>query len=331
MRRVGNLMEKISDYDNIQLAFVKACRGKQGKTEVKEFLLEYEKNISGIMRDMIEDTIEIGNYKYFKIYDPKERMICAATFRERVIHHAIMSVCHEYFDRSLIDDTYATRKGKGVYAALGKAVKNASEYEYVVKLDYRKYFDSIDHKVLKSQLAEIFKDEALLKLFNKIIDSYHSGEGKGLPIGNLTSQYFANHYLSKMDHCIKERLQVPCYIRYMDDMILMGNDKQQLKKIVDYMIEYSNIDLKLTLKSPLYRKTKVGVPFLGYIVKPHYMKLSGRSKRRFARKFRRYTRKFENRLITEQEYQNHSLPLLSFTSYAQCRMFRHKCIREIEE
>ncbi len=325
MKRVGNLIEQIADYDNIQLAFIKSRRGKQAKQEVIAFRNNYDENIKNIRESLLSGNIHIGNYNYFKIFDPKERLICAASFRERVIHHAIMNVCHDYFDRTLISDTYATRRGKGVYVALNKAVKGAARYRYIVKLDYRKYFDSIDHDVLKYKLVHMFKDKMLLSLFGKIIDSYETTDGKGLPIGNLTSQYFANHYLSSLDHMMKEQLNIPIYIRYMDDILMMADEKVVLQRGVCEMIEYSETVLKLKLKSPIYRVSRDGIPFLGYHVKPHYLLLTGRSKRRFRNKIALSNEKYSSGVYTEREYQQHILPLIAFVKYAQCQKFRMSC------
>lgn len=329
MRRVGHLMPLIAEYDNLQLAFIKSCRGKFSKREVVEFRADYERNISEMRRSLLSGDVEVGDYHYFKIYDPKERLICAAPFRERVLHHAIMNVCHEYFDRTLIDDTYATRRGKGVYAALDKAVAGASRYTHVVKLDYRKYYDSIDHATLKTKLSRLFKDDDLLRLFGDIIDSYCVTHGRGLPIGNLTSQYFANYYLSSLDHALKENLRVPVYIRYMDDVLMMDNDRVRLRDAVAFMRDYSTEELSLTLKSPIYRRTVTGVPFLGYVVKPHYLTLSGRSKKRFRTKLLDATKRYNARLWGEKEYQEHLLPLLAFVTHARCRGLRDTVIKGV--
>lgn len=322
-------MSQIADYDNIQSAFIKSCRGKQAKVEVLEFRKNYDGNISNIRKSLLSGDIQVGNYNYFKIFDPKERLICAASFRERVIHHAIINVCHQYFERTLIYDTYATRIGKGVYKALDKAKIAASKCQYVVKLDYRKYFDSIDHDVLKEKLARLFKDKELLTLFYKIIDSYCVAEGKGVPIGNLTSQYFANYYLSSLDHKMKEDLRVPVYLRYMDDILMMDNDKSQLKNYVRILQGYSEQELKLQLKEPIYCNSQKGVQFLGYIVTPYRLLLNGRSKKRFREKMNYYSDCFEQEIISEEEYQQHLLPLLAFTSYANNKSFQRATIEGV--
>ena len=326
MKRVGHLMEQIASLDNLYLAYQKACRGKQRKREVLQFTEHFDEEIQRMRQEIIDGTISVGDYHYFTIHDPKERTICAAPFRERVLQHAIMNVCHQYFDRTLIDSTYATRKGKGVYAALDKAVKAMSRYEYSVKLDFRKYYDSIDHAVLKENLRRRFKDKELLLLFDKIIDTYCVTEGKGLPIGNLTSQYFANAYLSELDHKAKELWHAMIYIRYMDDILIVGNDKEELKNCVEQMTAFSSEKLLLTFKPPIYRRNKDGQTFLGYRLLPHHYKLSGRSKKRFRSKLLRYDTLLRENRWTEEQYEEHILPLLSFAQHAESKAFRKACI-----
>jgi RNA-directed DNA polymerase len=326
MKRAGHLTEKIAARDNLYLAFIKARRGKQMKAEVKAFTNSLDTNISQMSREILDGTVAVGDYRYFKIRDPKERVISAAPFRERVMQHAIMNVCHDIFDRTLIDTTYATRRGKGLYAALDKAVKAASRYEYLVKLDFRKHYDSIDHEVLKRRLRRMIKDKTLLALLDRIIDSYSVAEGKGLPIGNLTSQYFANLYLSDLDHKVKEQWKADIYIRYMDDILIAGNDKAALKRLVGLMTEYATQELKLTFKPPVYRRVADGQVFLGYRVLPHHCKLSGRSKRRFHSKLTTYNRLLAEGKWDERQYQEHIVPLLAFTMHAESRTFRKSCL-----
>jgi hypothetical protein len=197
-----------------------------------------------------------------------------------------MNICHPYFERTLIDDTYATRIDKGTYAALDKAFSNMKRYDYCAKLDVRKYFNSISHCVLKHFLRTLFKDLRLLDIFDRIIDSYPDG----VPIGNLTSQYFANFYLSGLDHYIKETLRIPVYIRYMDDMLLLENDKLKLKAAVSSIESYLTDRLFLKLKPAVFGRTAAGVSFLGYRLYPHKILLNKRSKKRFYRKQKQFSR-----------------------------------------
>lgn len=326
MKRVGHLIEQIADLDNLYEAFRKACRGKYEKIEVVRFRENLDENLSLLRRQILSADVRVGDYHYFTIYDPKKRQICAADFSERVLHHAIINICQPYFDSSLIDTTYATRKGKGGYAALDKAIWGLSKYDYTLKLDFRKYYDSIDHAVLKSLLRRKFKDGYLLLIFDKIIDSYSIASGKGLPIGNLTSQYFANAYLSRLDHYVKEQLGAPLYIRYMDDILIAGCNKEDLKRIYALLNDYAKRVLLLELKPPVFRTSRDGQVFLGYLVKPYRCELSGRSKKRFRRKLLEYNRKLSTGKWHEQTYQEHILPLLAFVNHATSKNFRQSCL-----
>ena len=320
------MTERIAELDNLYLAYAKACRGKQRKREVILFQEHFDENIAELREQILSGSVDVGHYHFFTIHDPKERIICAAPFRERVLHHALMNVCHDYFDRSLISDTYATRPGKGIYAALDKATSGAAHYQYLVKLDFRKYYDSICHERLFCQLCRKFKDKTLLGIFRQIIDSYHADTERGLPIGNLTSQYFANAYLSAFDHYAKESLRARLYIRYMDDILMAGNDKQELMTNVKKLSAYAHSRLGLTLKPPICHKSATGVVFLGYRILPCYYTLSGRSKRRFRTKFLSYEHLLADGLWTDSQYEEHILPLLSFVNHALSSGFRRSCI-----
>ena len=326
MKRVGYLMEQIASLDNLYLAYHKACRGKQRKQEVLRYAAHFDENMQAMRQELLDGTAAVGDYRYFTIHDPKERVICAAPFRERILQHAVMNVCHPYFDKKLIDTTYATRKGKGVYAAIDKATEAMSRYEYTVKLDYRKYYDSIRHDILKQKLRRMFKDAALLTLFDRLIDSYSVTEGRGLPIGNLTSQYFANLYLSDLDHRVKEQWHAAVYVRYMDDILMAGSDRDALQRCVANMTDYSANELGLTLKPPIYRKAKDGQVFLGYRILPRHYRLSGRSKRRYRSKLLAYGRLLEKGKWDETQYEEHILPLLSFAQHAASRVFLQSCL-----
>ena len=321
MKRVGFLIEAIADLDNLCLAFSKACRGKQAKGEVLAFKHDLMQNLRRLREELLSGDVSVGDYSYFTISDPKQRMICAAAFRERVLHHALMNVCHPYFDRVLIADTYATRRGKGIYAALDKANQGATRYRYVVKLDVRKYFDSIQHATLKIQLRRMFKDARLLRVFDRIIDSFSISDGRGLPIGNLTSQYFANHYLSGVDHHVKEQLRIPCYVRYMDDMLLFGHDEAFLHDAV-YCLQERLDEIGLSLKTPVFRDVHQGVDFLGYKIYPRKRLLERRSKIRFARKMREYMENLNRAIWAEKEYAEHVLPLIAFVRQAATKRYR---------
>ena len=165
MKRKGYLIEQIADPENLRMAFWKAQIGKSAKKDVAAFREHLDVNLLKIRNQILEGSFRFGNYHYFSIYDPKERVICAAEFRERVLHHAIMNICALDFENRQIPYSYACRKGKGTFAALQKAAYYQKTYQWYLKLDVRKYFDSIDHEVLFSQLQRIYKDEQLLNFF----------------------------------------------------------------------------------------------------------------------------------------------------------------------
>jgi len=316
VKRTGNLINKIADPENLRLAFYKAAKGKAGKPGVIEYRKNLGKNLVKLRNEILSGNIDCGNYHYFKIYDPKERNICAAEFKERVLHHAIMLQAHDTFEEYQIYDSYATRVDKGTYKALDKAKKFNKRYNFFLKLDVRKYFDSIDHSILMKALEKKFKDLEVLRIFEKIIDSYKVSSGKGVPIGNLTSQYFANHYLAGLDHFIKQELKIKAFVRYMDDMILWHDDKEYLKECQRKIKNYLTDELELDLKVSQLNKTYAGVNFLGYKLKKNFVKLTDSSKKRFIKKMKLYTEYLDSGEWSQEDYQRHTLPLISYTDYA---------------
>ncbi|MBM4311953.1 MAG: reverse transcriptase [Deltaproteobacteria bacterium] len=327
MKRSGQLLEKIADYDNLLLAFWSAQRGKQAKAEVVRFRDDLGRQVSHLRQGLLDGSVNVEQYHYFKIHDPKERLICAASFRDRVLHHAIMNICEPCFESYLIDDTYACRKGKGSHKAVARAQHFCRSSRWFISLDIRKYFDSIDHGILQNLLERRFKDKRLLQLFEKIIGSYATAPGKGVPIGNLTSQYFANHYLGLLDHFIKEQLRIKPYVRYMDNFILWSEDRRVLKESLRAIGGFLRERLALTLNDDIcLNQTAGGMNFLGYRVFANIIRLSKRSKKRFSDKFRAYEACFLNGEWSEQVLQKHMQPLIAFAQYAHADNFRRNVI-----
>jgi RNA-directed DNA polymerase len=329
MKRVGNLMAPIAEMENLRLAFWKARRGKNDKPAVISFRTNLNEELLILRQELLAGEVNVGKYHYFTINDPKERNICAADFSERVLHHALMNVCHPIFERVQIFDSYASRKGKGTYAALERAASYTAQYKWYLKLDVRKYFDSINHSILKKQLSRIFKDAHLLAIFNQIIDSYALVPNKGVPIGNLTSQYFANHYLAVADHYAKEQLKIPAYVRYMDDMVLWHNDKQVLLKIGKLFEQFIEKELDLELRPFCLNKSSKGLPFLSYLLCPSTIRLAQRSKKRFIRKMNYYNQQIAKGIWSQKDYQKHVLPLIAFTEKANAKFFRKQVLAQI--
>jgi uncharacterized membrane protein len=329
-KRKGYLMAQIADPDNLRLAFYKAARGRQLKEEVIEYRKNLDAHLHLLHKQLLAGTVPIGIYHYFTVYDPKERVICAASFNERVMHHAIMNICHPIFERFLIYDTYATRIGKGQFAALDRAKIYAKKYTWFCKMDIRKYFDSIDHNILFEKLQSKFKDHHLLELFHRIIASYSTKEGKGVPIGNLTSQYFANFYLGLADRFIKETLGVKAYIRYMDDMVFFGHCNQELLDIANRLSAFIDSSLKLIVKPICLNSIEKGLPFLGYVVYRDGIKLNKNSKKRFIQKMKRYTHNLYNEIWSQTQYAKHVSPLIAFTQHANSAALRRALLCKLE-
>lgn len=323
MRRIGYLLEQIADMDNMRLAFYKAQRRKQDRDEVQAYRLNLQDNLLILREQILSGNVQVGQYDLFRIFDPKERVICAAAFSERVLHHALMNICEPYINRTLINHTYANRKGKGVYAAISTARTMMQKYRFVAKLDVRKYFDSISHDLLKRRIAKLFKDGAALDIFSKIIDSYSVSTGRGLPIGNLTSQHLANFYLSLLDHSAGAG-----FVRYMDDMLVFDNDRGNLLCRIHELERLANEKLDLTLKPPILHPTTQYTDFLGYRLAKNRIYLTRRSRIRFRKKMQLYEENYICGIWDDIEYQNHLLPLFAFAQKAYTKQFRKSIIYE---
>lgn len=327
MKRARQLIGSIADPDNLRLAFWKARKGKTHSQGVEAYRDHLDANLQRLREQILTGLVEVGRYHYFKVYEPKERKICAAAFGEQVLHHALMNVCHPHFERCQIFDSYASRKGKGTYAALGQARRFSCNHRWYLKLDVRKFFESVHHGVVREQLGRLFKDPTLLDIFGKILDSYDASPERGLPIGNLTSQYFANHYLSGLDHFVKRDLRIGAYVRYMDDMVLWSDEKSVLQHAQEAIAVFVEERLLCALKPAQLNRTSKGLPFLGYHVLPYHARLLGQSKRRFVRKLRHAEAMLDAGAWGQAMYQRHVTPLYAFLGHADTEGLRSAVLR----
>jgi len=234
-----------------------------------------------------------------------------------LLHHALIGPCEEDFERWLIDDTYACRRGKGREAALRRAEHYAGRQAWFLKLDVRKYFDSIPHATLLAEIARRFRDRRVVALWTRIIKAYAAAPGRGLPIGALTSQHLANFYLAAVDRLTKEELRVPGYVRYMDDMALWG-EQEMLKSARRTLEAYLHDQLGLELKPGWHlQPTRLGMDFLGYRVLPNGSRLNRGSRRRFLRRWNWCERALNEGRIGEGEAQRRVLALTAFVRVAR--------------
>ena len=242
MKRIGGLWHRVVSAENLLAAYYMARQGKQQRNDVALFSLNLEPEIFTLQDELLGGLYVPGEYRQFIIRERKRRLISAAPFRDRVVHHAIMNVLDPILDNRFYYHSYACRKAKGVHRAVNYYQQCSQRYAYVLKLDIARYFPSIVHEVLKSQLRRVFKDKQLLALIDLIIDKSPGQElGVGLPIGNLTSQYFANMYLNDVDHWLCRQSEASAYLRYVDDLMLFADSKSKLW------------DLKNRLKQRLFK------------------------------------------------------------------------------
>lgn len=284
MKTYNNLFDKIISFKNLLLAARYAQKGKRFKSSTALFNLNLEKELLRLQKEIKDMAYRHGKYTDFFIYDPKKRLISAAPYRDRVVHHALCNIIEPIFDRSFIYDTYACRTGKGVHKAVDRYTQYARRYRYVLKCDIQKYFQSIDHEILLKIIFRKITCAKTLWLIETIIRSrndrssplYFWGDNlftpfersKGIPIGNLTSQFFANVYLNGFDHFVKEYLRCP-YIRYVDDWVIFDNSKIRLREIKKQMNDYLvAVRLKLHNNKCRTYRVKDGVRFLGYRIFP---------------------------------------------------------------
>jgi hypothetical protein len=331
MKRYTGLFEPIARFDNLLLAAHKAARGKRDKPAVARFEFHLEQELFVLQDDLQNLSYQPGTFFTFEVHDPKRRRICAAPFRDRVTHHAICNVLEPVFEQRLIFDSYACRPGKGNHAAIARAQQFARRYPYFLKCDIRKYFESVDHAVLEALLARLFKEAPLLTLLNRIIAHAPPGAapGKGLPIGNLTSQHFANQYLGQLDHYLKERLGVKGYVRYMDDLLLFADDKPTLHQWLADSRQFLRETLRLELKEAATCLAPVseGIPFLGFRIYPGVIRLQPRTLRRFRRQVRGRERAYQAGRLDLEELVTTVASLFAHVAQADTLSLRRQMVQ----
>lgn len=274
MKRKGNLYDQIISMQNLRAAAIIARKGKAHQPGVIEFLKDEEGNLVRLHIMLRDQTYKTSPYHTFPVFEPKERLISRLPFfPDRIVHHAIMLVLETIFVASFTADTYSCIKGRGIYGAfraVKRALRDQAGTQYCLKMDVRKFYPSVDHKILKQLLRRKFKDERLLWLLDEIIDS-----SSGLPIGNYLSQYFANYYLTGLDHYIKEVIGVRDYFRYADDIVAFARDKPSLHQLRADIEEYLRVRLKLEIKKnyqvfPVWSR---GLDFIGYVFRHTHIRL----------------------------------------------------------
>lgn len=296
MKIYKSIFDKIVALENLFLAWDKFKSDKQNKKDVLRFERYLEQNIFQLHRDLINKTYKHGAYKGFFIYDPKKRHIHKATVRDRILHHAVFNILNPIFEPTFIANSFSCRVNKGTHrgveilAKITRQIsKNYNQPCFVLKCDIKKFFDSISHGVLLEVIDRRIKDGDAMWLIKEIIESYANDNfiiKKGLPIGNLTSQLFANIYLNELDQFIKHTLKIKNYVRYTDDFIIVSSNESFLqdtiKPISDYLSQ--KLILKLHPKKIIIRKIIQGIDFLGYTILPHCRLVRTKTRQRIFKK-----------------------------------------------
>jgi RNA-directed DNA polymerase len=276
MKRYKRLYDKVYELQNLYFAAKKAQKGKRFIHEIADFNFKLEHELLKLQKELKEKTYRHGSYHQFTICEGKKRTISAAPYKDRVVHHALCNIIEPVIEPTFIHDSYACRKGKGTHAAVERLQFFLRKNRYAIKFDIKKYFPSIHHQILMNHLIHKIADPDVLWLIRIILDSYSENSDetmlwdipRGIPIGNLTSQFFANVYLNPLDHFIKEELKFKAYIRYVDDLVLLHNDKRSLQNARSRIIEFIDKSLNLTTHEEKCYVFPVseGIDFLGYRV-----------------------------------------------------------------
>ncbi|HUS50800.1 MAG TPA: reverse transcriptase/maturase family protein [Candidatus Paceibacterota bacterium] len=322
MKTHKNLYSNLCSYDNLLSAFQKARKGKSKKVYVINFERNLNNNLKVLQEDLIKKTYYPSNLKKFIIRDPKTRTIHSSIFRDRIVHHAIVNILSPIYEKIFIYDSFASRKNKGSHKAIkrfeyfirkvssnGQLVKNSfnnnSIKGYVLKADFRRYFDSINHKVLIKILRRKINDENLIWLVNRVLSNFEINMGIGMPLGNYTSQFFANVYLNELDYYIKNILKAKYYIRYVDDFVILHKNKKRL----EYYLKHINnfipcLKIELHPEKTEIHSLKNGITFLGYRIFYHCRLLRKRNIKYFKKRFERNKVLLKNNEITEEQFES---------------------------
>jgi retron-type reverse transcriptase len=293
MKRLYISLEMIADYNNLLVATYKAARGKRSRSNVHHFLENTNDELTKLGEDIRQEKLPYGRFQTFEIFDPKQREIHAACFQDRVFHHALMNIAGEKLETAMFFHSYACRKNKGVHKAVQQVQKNLQRFQWWVKIDIASYFATIDHQRLLQLLQRCFKGKEIHQQFARVLVHCPKHQTHGLPIGSLTSQYFANYYLDGLDRKLANHQQVKANVRYMDDVIWWCLSKQKARQTLSEIKEYLQLERGLQVKkSTQILPSSSGVSYCGFRITQGNIRMSRRRKRNFTKR----------RLYWENEY-----------------------------
>ncbi len=325
MKIYRDLFNNIIAPENLFLAWDKFKKGKQNKRDVQKFEWQLEENIFKLYRELKSKKYRHGLYKSFFINDPKQRRISKADVRDRIIHQAVFNVLNPVFESTFIAHSFSCRVGKGTHRAVEaltnitrKIGKNNFKPCFVLKCDIKKFFDSIDHDILFNLIQKKIKDDKTVWLIKEIIKSFSASSNKGLPLGNITSQLFANIYLNKLDQFIKHKLKIKYYIRYCDDFVIIADNKFYLQNLITTIKSFlrENLIFELHPQKITIRKFYQGIDFLGYVVLPHHRLLRTKTRQRIFRKLEKRVKEYKRGTINKQTLEQSLQSYLGVLSHA---------------
>ena len=333
--------EELCSIENLELAFNKARKGKTLKPYVIKFEENLNENLNQLRFELLTQAYKPKPLETFILRDPKTRKISKSDFRDRVIHHAICNIIEPIFEKTFISDSYANRMGKGGLNAIKKfdafkrkVSKNNTIKCYVLKADIKHYFENVNHKILLSLLKKKIKDKQIINLIKIILENHNSKkEGQGMPLGNLTSQFFANIYLNELDQFIKHVLRVKYYVRYVDDFVILNNSKptleKQRKEINSFLKQ--NLELELHPEKTKIITLKQGVKFLGFRIFFYHKLLHQRNTRKFRNKLQQLRRDYEKGIIDREKIIESFEGHLAYATNANTYKYRKNLTREFNK
>lgn len=325
MKRSPLGLDPIADWENLAAAFHRAAQGKTTRPETRAFQADLPNQLAALRRDILAGTGTLGTMRSFCIHDPKSRLIHAPCFRERVLHHAIMAHVGPVLDRSLIADSFACRMGKGALAATQRVQQHARRFPWYGQIDIASYFATICHDRLGAMLARRFKNPALLALLNRIIAAYHTTPGRGLPIGALPSQHFANAYLGVLDRFAADHPAICGCVRYMDDLVWWSQSHDAARQTLAAIGDFIRTNLDLTVKATArIGQSHHGISFCGFRILPGRLLLSRRRKRRYAQARHRWEAAYQSGQIDARTLQSGYASALAITLHADAASWRRQ-------
>ena len=327
MKRIRVDLQQIANYQNLHLALYKAARGKRQRPVVQAFLTHTEQQLNCLSQDIRSGCLPYGRYNTFTICDPKPRLIHAACFEDRVFHHALINQIGPTLEKAMHSSSYACLPGKGIHRAVTVVQKGLQRWSWYGQVDIAGYFSCIDHELMLQVLMRRFKGEPITSQFIRILQSPPFDKGTGLPIGALTSQYFANYFLDGLDRLLAADPRVTQHLRYMDDIVWWGRSKSDIRSVLTD-IEHWIQQHKLTLKPAVtIQRSHQGITFCGHLITPGSVRLTTRKKQRYQQRRLHWEQAWQQGDITDTELQRHFNGVNAVITHCDSSAWRRQNLR----